>query len=279
MARYGMVIDLSKCTACYCCFVACKDEYWENDYLPYSVGQPRFGQNWIDPIKKERGEYPFVKVAYMPLLCQHCGSAPCMKAAKDGAIMRKRNGIVIIDPKKAVGQKQIVKACPYGVIFWNEEKKLPQKCTLCAHRIDDGKVPRCVQACPSGCLVFGDFDDPESEVSQLLASGKTEVFHPEWKTKPNIYYVHLEKATRNFIGGAIAYKDTDECAEGAQVVLKAPKGRTLRTRANAFGNFDFDGLLPGAYSISIETAGYKPQTLNVDLKTDKYLGVINLVKA
>jgi len=259
--------------------VACKDEYWENDYAPYSAGQPRFGQNWIDPLKKERGEYPFIKVAYLPLLCQHCGSAPCMKAAKDGAIMRKRNGIVIIDPKKAVGQKQIVNACPYKVIFWNEEKKLPQKCTLCAHRLDEGKIPRCVQACPSGCLVFGDFDDPESEVSKLLASGKTEVFHPEWKTRPNIYYVHLEKATRNFIGGAIAYKDTDECAEGAQVVLKGPKGRTLRTRANAFGNFDFDGLLPGDYSISIEAGGYRPQTLNVDLKTDKYLGVISLVKA
>jgi Fe-S-cluster-containing dehydrogenase component len=84
-----MVVDLSKCTACYCCFTACKDEYWENDYPPYSAGQPRFGQFWMNVFKKERGEYPFIKVAYMPMLCQHCGSAPCMKAARDGAIMRK----------------------------------------------------------------------------------------------------------------------------------------------------------------------------------------------
>ena len=68
MARFGMVIDVSRCTACYCCFAACKDEHWENDYLPYAVGQPRFGQFWINPIKKERGTYPYIKVAYMPLL-------------------------------------------------------------------------------------------------------------------------------------------------------------------------------------------------------------------
>jgi Fe-S-cluster-containing dehydrogenase component len=279
MARYGMVIDLSKCTACYCCFTACKDEYWENDYPPYSAGQPRTGQFWINPIKKERGEYPYIKVAYMPMLCQQCGSAPCMKAAKDGAVVRKRNGVVIIDPKKAVGQKQIVKACPYGVIFWNEEKKLPQKCTLCAHRIAEGKVPRCAQICPSGCITFGDFDDPESEVSKLLAAGKAEVFHPEWKTKPNIYYADLHKATLNFISGAIAYKDLNECAEGASVVLKGPKGRTLKTKANAFGNFEFDGLIAGSYSIDIKAAGYASKMIKVELEKDKYLGDIILAKA
>lgn len=279
MARYGIVVDLSKCTACYGCFAACKDEYWENDYPPYSVGQPRFGQFWMNVFKKERGEYPYIKVAYMPMLCQHCGDAPCMKAAKDGAIRRKRNGIVIIDPQKAVGQKQIVEACPYGVIYWNEEKNLPQKCTLCAHRIDEGKIPRCVQICPSGCLTFGDFDDPASVVSKLLATGKAEVYHPEWKTKPNIYYTNLDKATKNFIAGAIAYQDVNECAEGALVVLKGPKGRTLKTKANAFGNFEFDGLLPGEYSVRIEATGYKPQVLNCELKTDYYLGTINLTKA
>ena len=277
MTRYAMVIDVTRCDGCYNCFIVCKDEYCNQEKKGYSAAQPMTGQDWMKIIPVERGQFPKVKQDYIATPCMQCEAATCMNGEGD-AVYKRDDGIVIIDPKKAVGQKQIVKACPYGVIFWNEEKKLPQKCTLCAHRIDEGKVPRCVQACPSGCLVFGDFDDPESEVSQLLASGKTEVFHPEWKTKPNIYYVHLEKATRNFIGGAIAYKDTDECAEGAQVVLKGPKGRTLRTKANAFGNFDFDGLLPGAYSVSIEAAGYKPQVIDIDLKTDKYLGVINLVK-
>lgn len=279
MARYGMVIDLGKCTACYSCFAACKDEFWDNDYPPYSTAQPRFGQFWMNLIKKERGEYPYIKVAYMPMLCQQCGSAPCMKAAKNGTVSRKRNGIVIIDPKKAQGQRKIADACPYGVIYWNEEKKVAQKCTFCAHRLDEGKVPRCVQICPSECLTFGDLDDPESEVSKLLAAGKAEVFHPEWKTKPNVFYTNLSQATKNFVAGAIAYKDLNECAKGASVVLKGPRGRTLKTKANAFGDFEFDGLLPGEYSIGIEAPGYKPQNINFELKTDYCVGTINLIKA
>lgn len=279
MTRYGMVIDLSRCTACYGCFAACKDEYWENDYPPYSVGQPRFGQFWINVSKKERGEYPYIKVAYMPMLCQQCGDAPCMKEAKDGAMYRKRNGIVIIDPNKAVGQKRIVKACPYGVIFWNDEKNLPQKCTLCAHRIDEGKIPRCVQICPSGCLTFGDFDDPKSEVSRLLAAGEAEVFHPEWETKPNIYYADLEKATTNFVAGAVAYQDLNECAEGASVVLKGPNGLMRSAKANAFGNFEFDGLGPGGYSVRVKAPGYKPQVVSFELKTNHYLGTVNLARS
>lgn len=279
MTRYGMVIDLSKCTACYGCFAACKDEFWENDYPPYSVGQPRFGQFWINVSKKERGEYPYIKVAYMPVLCQQCGNAPCMEEAKDGAIYRKRNGIVVIDPKKAVGQKSIVKACPYGAIFWNEEKNLPQKCTLCAHRVDQGKIPRCVQYCPSGCLTFGDFEDPSSEVSRLLASGKAQVFHPEWETKPNIYYVDLKKATTSFVGGSVVYEDLNECAEGASVVLKGPHGKEMRTKANAFGDFEFDGLAPGKYSVQAKAPGYKAQQVSFELKTNQYLGTLNLEKA
>jgi Fe-S-cluster-containing dehydrogenase component len=279
MARYGMAIDLSRCTACYGCFTACKDEYWDNDYPPYSLGQPRFGQFWINVFKKERGAYPYIKVAYMPVLCQQCNDAPCMKAAKQGAIYRQRNGIVIIDPKKAVGQRQIVRSCPYGVIFWNQEKNVAQKCTFCAHRLNEGLIPRCVQICPAGCLTFGDLDDPGSEVSKLLAGGKAEVFHPEWKTSPNVYYLDLKKATRKFVAGAIAYAEPDDCAEGAKVTLKVPQGKSLKTRANAFGNFEFDGLNPGHYSMKVEAQGYSEQTIDFALETDYYLGTIRLKPA
>lgn len=278
MARYGMVIDLSKCTACYCCFTACKDEYWENDYPPYSAGQPRFGQFWMNLAKKERGVYPYIKVAYMPMPCYHCASAPCQKAARGGAIRRKRNGIVIIDPKKAAGQKQIVEACPYGVIYWNEEKKIPQKCTFCAHRLDEGKPPRCVQVCPSGCLTFGDLDDPGSEVSGLLAAGKAEVFHPEWGTKPNVYYINLQKATKNFLAGAVVYGDVNECAKGASVTLAGPGGKKAKTTANAFGNFELDGLDPGRYTVKIGSPGYKTQSIDVELQKSEYLGDITLAR-
>jgi len=280
MTQWGFVIDISKCIGCYCCFTACKDEYWDNDYPSYTAAQPKYGQFWVNIAKNERGKYPYIKVAYMPVPCMQCEDAPCIKAARDGAVYRRPDGIVVIDPQKAIGQKQLLEpeACPYGVIFWNEEKNLPQKCTFCVHRLEKGEIPRCVQACPSECLVFGDMDDPESDVSKLLKSSKAEVFHPEWKAKPRVYYIDLHKMTKLFIAGAVIYGDSDECAEGVTATLIA-NGKSVKTTTNNYGNFEFDGLDAGKYSVKLECAGYAPKTIDVDLKTDGYLGDIILAKA
>jgi len=278
MAKWGMVIDIARCTGCYCCFTACKDEYWDNDYPPYSAAQPRYGQFWLDMVKKERGTHPCVKVAYIPVLCMHCDEdAPCIKAAKNGAVYKRPDGIVIIDPQKAVGQRQIVDACPYHVIFWNEEKQLPQMCTFCVHRLEEGEIPRCVQACPSEAMIFGDLDDPKSEISKVVASGKTEVLNPEHRVKPRVYYMGVPKT---FIAGSIVYGDVDECAEGVTVTLTVKNdGKSAKTKTNNFGDFEFDGLNPGKYTVKIECAGYAPKTMDVDLKTDDYLGAIALTKS
>lgn len=274
MTKWGLVIDISRCTGCYNCFTACKDEYWDNDYPPYSAAQPKYDQFWMNIQIKERGTHPYIKVAHIPILCMQCDDAPCIKAAKDGAVFKRPDGIVVIDPKKAVGQKQIVDACPYHVIFWNEEKKLPQKCTFCAHRLEEGKIPRCVQACPSMAMIFGDLDDPNSEVSKLIASGQVEVLNPEYKTKPRVYYIGLPKL---FIAGSVAYGDTDECAEGATATLTDQStGKSVETTANFFGDFEFDGLAAGKYSVKIASDGYKAETIDIDLKTDRYLGAITL---
>jgi Fe-S-cluster-containing dehydrogenase component len=279
MTHWGFVIDISKCVGCYCCFIACKDEYWDNDYPPYTVAQPKDGQFWMNLTKNERGTYPYIKVAYMPVPCMQCRDAPCVKAAKNGAVYQRPDGIVVIDPKKAIGQKQLLEpeACPYGVIFWNEKKNLPQKCTFCVHRLEEGKLPRCVQACPSECLKFGDLDNPRSEVSRLLKSAKTQAFHPEWQAKPVVYYIDLHKMTRYFIAGAVVYKDTDECAEGVKSTLKAG-GKSVRMTTNNYGIFDFDGLDAGKYSVRLEQDGYKPKTIQIDLKTDNYLGEVVLAR-
>ncbi len=278
MTKWGFVIDISKCNACYCCFIACKDEYWDNDYPPYTAAQPRYGQAWMNIARNERGKHPCVKVAYMPVPCMHCEDAPCIKAARDGAIYKRPDGIVVIDPQKAAGQKQLVKSCPYAAIFWNEEKNLPQKCTFCVHRLEDGGIPRCVQSCPTECIHFGDLDNPESDVSKLLKSAKAEVFHPEWNTKPLVYYIDLHKMTRYFIAGAVLFKDTDECAEGVTATLTAD-GKLAKTTTNNYGNFEFDGLDAGKYRLKLECAGYAPNAITVDLKTDSYLGDIVLAKA
>jgi len=279
MAKWGMVIDVSKCVACYTCFIACKDEYWDNDYPPYTAAQPRHGQFWMSLVKKERGKYPWVRVAHLPLPCMQCDDAPCIKAAKDGAVYKRDDGIVVIDPKKAVGQKQIVDSCPWGVIYWNEEKKLPQKCTFCAHRLEEGKTPRCVQSCPSEAIKFGDLDNPKSDVSQLLKSGKAEEFHPEYNAKSRVYYLDLHKITKNFIAGAVVFEDTNECAEDVAVTLRDSRGNISLTETNNYGNFEFDGLDAGEYSVSFECKGYTPKSKDVTLETASYLGDIILTKA
>jgi tetrathionate reductase subunit B len=276
MAKWGMVVDITKCNACYNCFIACKDEYWDNDYPPYSAAQPRHGQAWIDLVKKERGACPWIRVAYIPVLCMQCDNAPCVKAAKNRAVHKRPDGIVIIDPKKAVGQRQIVDACPYHVIFWNEEKQVPQKCTFCVQRLEEGKIPKCVQVCPSEALVFGDLDDPKSDVSKIVASRNTEALNPGRRTKPRVYYVGLPKL---FIAGSVVFGDVDECAEGVSVTLtNQSAGKTRKTLTNNFGDFEFDGLGAGKYSLKFECKGYKAKTVNVDLKTDKHLGVVKLTK-
>jgi Fe-S-cluster-containing dehydrogenase component len=272
-----MVIDITKCNACYSCFIACKDEYWDNDYPPYSAAQPRHGQSWIRIEKKEGGSYPHIRVSYMPIPCMQCNAAPCIKAAKNRAVYKRPDGIVIIDPEKAVGQRQIVDACPYGAIFWNEEKQLPQKCTFSVHMLEEGKIPRCVKACPSKAMIFGDLDDPESEVSKLVGSGKAEVFHPEYKTKPRVYYIGLERITKNFLAASVVFGDVDECAEKVKATLVNKKsGEEETALTDAYGVFEFTGLSAGRYSLKLEYAGYAEKTMDVNLKADKYLGAVNL---
>ena len=276
MPRYGMVININRCSGCYNCQLACKDEHCGHDYPDYSAAQPITGHFWIKINEKERGQYPKVKVAFTPLTCQHCKDATCVKSSQDGAVYRRADGIVIIDQVKAKGQKQIVSSCPYRVIYWNEEKSLPQKCTLCAHLLDEGwKVPRCVELCPTGALVFGDLDDPKSEAARLIASGATEVLHPEYELKENVAYIGIPK---KFVAGTVAYEDTDQCAGGTTVTLSG-RGVDKKAKTNNFGDFEFEDLPDNAeYELKIEAKGYKTKKLNAKTVTDVYLGVIKVRK-
>jgi Fe-S-cluster-containing dehydrogenase component len=270
MAKYGMVIDTTRCNGCYNCFLTCRDEFWNNDYPPHSAAQPFSGHFWLRMIEKERGKYPKVKVAYTPLLCMHCENPSCAAAAENGAVYKRADGIVIIDPDKAVGQKQIVTACPYRVIYWNEEKNIPQKCTFCAHLLEQGwKEPKCAEACPTQAMVFGDMDDPNSEISKLIASGKTEAIHPEYELREKVRYIGLPK---RFISGTVVFGDTDDCAGNVTVTL-AGQGNKESTKTNGFGDFEFEGLeADREFSIKIEHPGYKSRSLKVQTKTDVYLG-------
>jgi Fe-S-cluster-containing dehydrogenase component len=276
MARFGMVININKCTGCYNCFLTCRDEHAGNDYPGYAAPQPMSGMNWMKLIERERGQYPKVKIAYTPVTCMHCDNAACIKAAQNKAVYKRADGIVIIDPVKAKGQKQIVNACPYRVIEWNEELELPQKCTLCAHMLDKGeKVPRCVESCPTGALVFGDLDDPKSEISKLLKSSKAESLHPEYGLKEKVSYLNLPK---KFIAGTVVYGDIDECATGITVSLSGD-GEVRKVKTNGFGDFEFEGLPDNtAYTVKVEVPGYKARSVKATTQKDTYMGEIVLRK-
>jgi Fe-S-cluster-containing dehydrogenase component len=276
VTKYGMVIDITKCNGCHNCFLACRDEYCGNDFPPYSASQPNASHYWMRIIEKERGKYPKVKVAYTPIPCMHCEEASCVKAARDGAIYRRTDGIVLIDPEKSVGQKGLLSTCPYRVIYWNEKERIPQKCTFCAHLLDDGwKAPRCVEVCPTGALIFGDLDDANSDVAKLTASGGVEVLHPEYGLKEKVAYIGLPK---RFIAGAVVFGDTDECGEGARVTLEGI-GEKRVVKADNYGDFEFEGLSADkAYAVRVEKAGYKTHKIEVNTKVDRYLGDIVLAK-
>jgi ferredoxin len=196
----------------------------------------------------------------------------------DEAMYKRDDGIVIIDPVKARGRKDILDSCPYDVIWWNDEKEIPQKCTLCVHLLEDGwKAPRCVQACPTGALQIVSVE--ESEMQRLIEDKKLEPYKPEYQTEPRVYYANLYRYTNCFIAGSVALKDIDECAEGAQITLtNLSGGRNHLVETNNYGDFKFDGLErnSGEYSLKIEYPGYQTQELNVNLKESNNVVIVHL---
>ena len=189
-----------------------------------------------------------------------------------GAIYKRTDGIVIIDPEKSKGQKQIVNNCPYGCIFWNE--KIYLNWTFCAHLLDQGliKEPRCVEACPTDALVFGEFD----QLKGLIMETKAEILSPEFALKPRIYYSGLPK---RFVAGTVLFGEINECAEDVTVTLIEGKNQKIVKTTN-YGDFEFEGLeADHKYLVKIEYPGYASQKLSVLTNKDIYLGTIILDKS
>ena len=155
MKKWNMIIDVAECTNCNLCTLATMDEYVGNDWPGYSKPMPKHGHKWINILQKERGQYrpsPMIDIAYVPTMCNQCDNAPCV-AKGGGAVKKRDDGIVLIDPEKAKGRKDLVDACPYGHIWWNEEHQVPQALTFDAHLIDQGwQQTRGHQSCPTGAM-------------------------------------------------------------------------------------------------------------------------------
>ena len=277
--KWNLVIDVSRCMDCNDCFLADKDEFTGNDFPPYSVAQPWSGHRWMNIMRAERGQYPLVQVAYRPTPCLHCDDAPCIKDSPAGTVYKREDGLVIIDPEKAKGHPEIVATCPYEVIYWNEEAQVAQKCTGCAHLLDEGRTEtRCSQVCPADAIKLVLADDADM-AAKAEAEG-LELLRPELGAKPRVYYKDLHLFDKAFVAASVVFGDTDECAEGATITLRDADGAVAgQATASNYGDFYVDKLVPGAaYAVTVEAAGYAPANRTVTVDKSLNLGTITLAK-
>ena len=282
-AKWNMIVDISGCDNCRNCFLATKDEHIGNDFPGYAASQPTQGHRWIDIQRKERGVYPIVEAHFMPVMCNHCDDAHCMKVAKGGAISKRADGIVIIDPEKSKGQQEIVGACPYGAVYWNEEKQIPQAWIFDAHLLDqDWAQTRAEQACPTD--VFRSVKVEDQEMQRIKEQEGLEVLQPELGTKPRVYYKNLYLMTRCFVGGSVVANvdGVEECAEGAEVILKQNGSEIARATTDIFGEFKIDKLEKnsGQYQLEVNSGASGSVSIGFDLGSEsRYLGVMKLAAA
>jgi len=215
MPRWGMVIDLKKCIGCWGCSIACKEEH----FLPRGI-------LWNRVLISERGKFPTAEKLMFPILCNHCEEAACVEVCPTGASLKREDGIVLIDYDECTGCRACVIACPYqqrtfydgkdeeyfpgqgltifeimGRELYPLQKGTVVKCNFCVERIEEGMekglkpgmdrdaTPACVNICPVGARTFGDLDDPQSNVSELIKRRKGTQFHVEFGTDPSVYYV------------------------------------------------------------------------------------------
>jgi len=276
MKKWNLVIDCALCHDCNNCFLADKDEFVGNDFLPYSVAQPWNGHRWLNIHRKERGRHPIVQVCYLPVTCMHCDDAPCLKKAPPGAVYKREDGLVIIDPIKAKGHPELVDSCPYNAIWWNQKAQVAQKCNGCAHLMDNGWTEtRCSQVCPTGAITL--YLKSDREMAGIVAAEGLEVYKPGHGTKPRVFYRNLHRWEKAFLGASVAYRDTDECAEGATLTAVSGGIKVEESSANNYGEVLVDNLETGVeYMITISTPGYKPFIKKVILKQSLNLGLIIL---
>ena len=199
--RYGMLIDLRKCVGCGSCSVACKGEN----------GTPP-GIAFNKMVKYEVGKYPTARLKTIPMPCMHCENPPCVKVCPTKASYKREDGLVLIDSDSCIGCRACIIACPYDSrqflwsvdSYYEGQEKTPfeksktskfqkgtvVKCVFCKDRLSEGLPPSCVQTCLAGCRIYGDLDDPSSEISKLIANHGALPLRSEMGTKPLVYYIN-----------------------------------------------------------------------------------------
>lgn len=179
-ALYGMLIDAEKCIGCHSCALACRYEF----NVP-----PGVWKSWVKVVDK-RGSQIF-----LPRLCNHCEDAPCVAACPVNASYRREDGLVLVRYDRCIGCKACMVACPYDARFVHPTKSVVDKCTFCAHRLEQGREPACVEACPTRARIFGDLNDPKSEIAQLLGRTAVQTLKADLGTKCKARYANADQST------------------------------------------------------------------------------------
>ena len=204
-------------------------------------------------------------MSYLPVLCQHCENAPCFKACPDGAIETGADGLVGINPVNCTGCGLCQDACPYDVIYMNDELEIAQKCTGCAHRVVEGALPRCAEVCPHEAIVFGDAKNTKT----------LEVYHPEYQTEPRVYWKGLPKP---WIAGTVIDAVSDEVILGVSITsMDLFQNGSVTTLSDEFGDFWIKGMEKDRkYRLEISKEGYEDFLAVVTTNGDQDVGTVAL---
>ena len=276
MTRYAFYIDTTKCTGCEACVVACKSEYVDNDWTPYSLPQP-FGQFWMNlhEDRKRAGSGKF-RSTNLPFLCNHCANPPCQAAALNGAIYTRTRWFGDHRPCVVSWTATNRRCMPIRRDILKQTLNIPQKCTGCAHIVDNGvpqgiTEPRCVAACPTGAITWGDY----ATLQPAIAAAGALPLHPEYGAEPMVFYNALPQ---KFVAGSLFNHATDLVVTGATVTATPlGGGTTLTTTSDLYGDFWFDGLPANAtFMVTVKNSGMLTRTMLAYTGTDVDLGDIEL---
>ncbi|OGR61240.1 MAG: 4Fe-4S ferredoxin [Elusimicrobia bacterium GWA2_69_24] len=206
---WGYAVDITKCIGCGRCADACKTENeiprepfyfrtWVERYIlrrsgEVAVDSPNGG---IDGYPPPRDPESIAQSFFVPKLCNHCEHSPCEQVCPVGATFKTEDGVVLVDRKYCIGCRYCIQACPYGCRYFHPTLQVADKCTLCYHRIKNGKRPACVENCPTGARMFGDLSDPEGALTKFRESERTQVLKPHMGTEPKLVYKGLDKEVR-----------------------------------------------------------------------------------
>ncbi len=177
--KFGFIIDNRKCIGCHACTTACKSEH----DVPIGVNRTYVKQ-------VEKGEFPNTRRIFSVMRCNHCSDAPCVEICPVQALYTREDGIVDFDNNRCIGCKSCMQACPYDALYIDPDNKTAAKCNYCAHRVEVGRAPACVDVCPEHAIIAGDMENMETEIAMLLAREQVMVRKPEKGTKPNLFYIN-----------------------------------------------------------------------------------------